>query len=50
MGAQRQQAAATVFSELDLMRLLLMLDALPEQLHSGVYRRLGDLALFLTGV
>jgi len=38
------------FSELDLMRLASMLDALPEELHSGVYRRLGDLALFLTGV
>jgi hypothetical protein len=38
------------FSELDLMRLVAMLEALPEQLHSGVYRRLGDLALFLTGV
>ncbi|MDQ5851779.1 MAG: hypothetical protein M3380_06810 [Chloroflexota bacterium] len=38
------------FSELDLMRLVSMLEALPEELHSGVYRRLGDLALFLTGV
>ena len=38
------------FSELDLMRLASMLEALPEDLHAGVYRRLGDLALFLTGV
>jgi hypothetical protein len=38
------------FSELDLMRLVSMLEALPEELHPGVYRRLGDLALFLTGV
>jgi hypothetical protein len=38
------------FSELDLLRLALLLETLPEDTHAGVYRRLGDLALLLTGV
>ncbi len=38
------------FSELDLVRLASRLDAVPEAEHAGVYRRLGDLSLFLTGV
>jgi hypothetical protein len=38
------------FSELDPVRLASLLDAVPEQERPGVYRRLGDLALFLTGV
>ncbi|MDP8978689.1 MAG: hypothetical protein M3N17_09000 [Actinomycetota bacterium] len=38
------------FSELDLVRLASRLDAVPEADHAGVYRRLGDLSLFLTGV
>ncbi|HEX2027765.1 MAG TPA: hypothetical protein VHF25_07170 [Nitriliruptorales bacterium] len=38
------------FSELDLGRLASLLEVLPEAAHPGVYRRLGDLALFLTGV
>lgn len=38
------------YSELDLMRLVEMLDIVPEQQQSAVLRRLGDLALFLTGV
>jgi hypothetical protein len=38
------------FSELDLSRMAGMLDAVPENERAGVYRRLGDVALFLTGV
>ncbi|MBW3602882.1 MAG: hypothetical protein KY434_09325 [Actinobacteria bacterium] len=38
------------FSELDLVRLASRLDVVPEVEHAGVYRRLGDLCLFLTGV
>ena len=38
------------YSELDVMRLVEMLDIVPESQQPGVLRRLGDLALFLTGV
>lgn len=38
------------WSELDPLRLAELLEVLPEREHAGVYRRLGDLALFLTGV
>jgi hypothetical protein len=38
------------FSELDLGRMAGLLDAVPEGERAGVYRRLGDVALFLTGV
>jgi hypothetical protein len=38
------------FSELDPVRLAGLLDAVPEEDRPGVYRRLGDVALFLTGV
>jgi len=38
------------YSELDLMRLIEMLDIVPESQQPSVLRRLGDLALFLTGV
>jgi hypothetical protein len=38
------------FSELDLARMAGLLDAVPEAERAGVYRRLGDVALFLTGV
>jgi hypothetical protein len=38
------------FSELDPVRLAGLLDAVPEAERPGVYRRLGDVALFLTGV
>jgi hypothetical protein len=38
------------FSELDLSRMAGLLDAVPEDERAGVYRRLGDVALFLTGV
>jgi hypothetical protein len=38
------------FSELDPVRLASLLEVFPEEDHAGVYRRLGDLALFLTGV
>lgn len=38
------------FSELDPVRLASLLDVVAEIERPGVYRRLGDLALFLTGV
>ena len=38
------------FSELDPLRLASLLDVVPDAERVGVYRRLGDLALFLTGV
>ena len=38
------------FSELDAARLAATLDAVAEADRPGIYRRLGDLALFLTGV
>jgi hypothetical protein len=38
------------FSELDAARLAATLDAVPGADRPGIYRRLGDLALFLTGV
>jgi hypothetical protein len=44
-GFRRQR-----FSELDPVRLAAMLDLVPEAERPGVLRRLGDLALFLTGV
>jgi hypothetical protein len=45
-GARRPRR----FSELDLARMAGLLDAVPEAERSGIYRRLGDVALFLTGV
>jgi hypothetical protein len=38
------------WSELDPVRLAGLLEAVPQTERAGVYRRLGDLALFLTGV
>jgi hypothetical protein len=38
------------FSDLDPVRLAGLLDSVPEADRPGVYRRLGDVALFLTGV
>jgi hypothetical protein len=38
------------FSELDPVRLAGLLDAVPRAERPGVYRRLGDVTLFLTGV
>jgi hypothetical protein len=38
------------FSELDLPRMAAQLDEVPEADRPGVYRRLGDVTLFLTGV
>ncbi len=38
------------FSELDPVRLAGLLDTVPQAERPGVYRRLGDVALFLTGV
>jgi hypothetical protein len=37
-------------SELDVVRMAGLLDTVPEAERAGVYRRLGDVALFLTGV
>ncbi len=44
-GLRRQR-----FSELDPVRLAGLLDVVADAERPGVYRRLGDLALFLTGV
>ena len=44
-GFRRQR-----FSELDPVRLAGLLDVVPEAERPGILRRLGDLALFLTGV
>ena len=52
-GAARQARGARGarrFSELDLAGMAGLLDAVPEAERAGVYRRLGDVALFLTGV
>ncbi len=38
------------FSELDPVRLASLLEVVPTLERTGIYRRLGDLALFLTGV
>jgi hypothetical protein len=38
------------YSELDPVRLAGLLDAVPEAERPGIYRRLGDVALFLAGV
>jgi hypothetical protein len=38
------------FSDLDPLRLAQMLELVPDVERAGVWRRLGDLALFLTGV
>jgi hypothetical protein len=38
------------FSELDPVRLAGLLEATPEESRPGVYRRLGDVSLFLAGV
>ena len=44
-GLRRQR-----FSELDPVRMASLLEVVPEPERPGVFRRLGDLALFLTGV
>ena len=38
------------FSELDPVRLAGLLDVVPDESRTGVYRRLGDVSLFLAGV
>lgn len=38
------------FSELDPVRFAALIDVVPPSERAGIYRRLGDLALFLTGV
>jgi hypothetical protein len=47
---QGRQARARRVSELDLVRMAGLLDTVPEAERAGAYRRLGDVALFLTGV
>jgi hypothetical protein len=53
-GRYRVQAGGRTrtrrFSELDPVRMAGLLDAVPQAERPGVYRRLGDAALFLTGV
>lgn len=46
----RGQVRTRRFSELDPIRLAGLLEAVTEAERPGVYRRLGDVALFLTGV
>jgi hypothetical protein len=46
----RGRPRARRFSELDLARMAAQLETVPEASRPGVYRRLGDVALFLTGV
>ncbi|MBO0787583.1 MAG: hypothetical protein J2P33_16075 [Actinobacteria bacterium] len=46
----RGQTRTRRYSELDPVRLAGLLDAVPESERPGVYRRLGDVSLFLTGV
>ena len=46
----RGRPRARRFSELDLARMAGQLETVPEADRPGVYRRLGDVALFLTGV
>jgi hypothetical protein len=47
---QARAARGRRVSELDLVRMAGLLDTVPEAERAGVYRRLGDVALFLTGV
>jgi hypothetical protein len=49
-GRAARGARGRRVSELDLVRMAGLLDAVPEAERAGVYRRLGDVALFLTGV
>lgn len=46
----RGRPRARRFSELDLARMAGQLETVPEADRPGIYRRLGDVALFLTGV
>jgi hypothetical protein len=46
----RGRPRARRFSELDLARMAGQLETVPDADRPGVYRRLGDVALFLTGV
>jgi hypothetical protein len=47
---QSRPARGRRISELDLVRMAGLLDTVPEAERAGAYRRLGDVALFLTGV
>jgi hypothetical protein len=49
-GQRQARGRGRRFSELDLVRMAGLADAVPEAERAGVYRRLGDVALFLTGV
>jgi hypothetical protein len=46
----RGRPRARRFSELDLTRMAAQLENVPDADRPGIYRRLGDVALFLTGV
>ena len=48
--ARSRPARVRRVSELDLVRMAGLLDTVPEAERAGAYRRLGDVALFLTGV
>jgi len=50
MVASRRGWRRQRFSELDPVRLAGLLEVVPEAERPGIWRRLGDLALFLTGV
>ena len=49
-GPGGRQERTRRFSELDPVRMAGLLEAVPQAERPGVYRRLGDVALFLTGV
>ena len=51
-GVPRPRAGGRTrrFSELDPVRLAGLLDVAPDESRPGIYRRLGDVSLFLTGV
>jgi hypothetical protein len=45
-----RQSRSRRFSELDPVRLAGLLEVVPEESRPGIYRRLGDVSLFLAGV
>ena len=49
-GRYRETGRSRRFSELDPVRLAGLLDVAPEESRPGIYRRLGDVSLFLSGV
>lgn len=49
-GRYRGRSRTRRFSELDPVRLAGLLEVAPEESRPGIYRRLGDVSLFLAGV